>query len=67
MEKSRTVYAKAPGVKATAELVIQDFIEVMTTTKPRRDYASDNFMVGATPMTIDVYPNGYKEEQKGYV
>ena len=67
MEKSRTVYAKAPGVKATAELVIKDFVEVMKTSEPGKSYASDNFMVGGNPMIIDVYPNGHDDGDKGYV
>ena len=67
MEKSRTVYAKAPGVKATAELVIKDFLEVMETSKPGKRYASDTFMVDNTPMTIKVYPNGNEDKYKGIV
>ena len=67
MEKSRTVYAKAPGVKATAELVIKDFVEVMKTSATRKCYGSDPFMVGNIPMIIWVYPNGYDDERKGNV
>ena len=67
MEKSRTVYAKGPEVKAAAELVIKDFLEVMKTSKVGKDYTSDTFMVGETPMAIRVYPNGEKEEYKGNV
>ena len=29
--------------------------------------ASDTFMVGATPMSIRVYPNGYSDKHKGNV
>ena len=67
MEKVRTVYAKAPGAKGTAELVIQDFLEVMKTSKPGKRYVSDTFMVGATPMAIKVYPNGDEDESSGNV
>ena len=67
METSRTVYAKAPGAKATAELVIQDFLEVMKTSEPGKCYASDTFMVGDTPMTIKVYPNGDEDKNSGNV
>ena len=67
MEKSRTVYANAPGAKATAELVIQDFLDVMTTSEPKKSYASDVFMVGNNPMAVRVYPNGYDAQYKGYV
>ena len=67
MEKSTTVYAKAPGMKATAELVIKDFLEVMKTSQPGKSYASDTFMVGDAPMAIEVFPNGDIDEYKGYV
>ena len=67
MEKSRTVYVNAPGVKATAELVIKDFLEVMKGSEPGKRYTSDIFMVGNTPMAIKVYPNGYDDEYKGNV
>ena len=67
MEKSRTVYAKAPEAKATAELVIKDFAEVMKTSKSGKSYSSDTFMVGDTPMAIVVYPNGYRETYNGNV
>ena len=61
MEKRRrTVYAKAPGVKATAELVIKDFLEVMKTSEVGKYYASDTFMVGDAPMAINVFPNGLR-------
>ena len=67
MEKSRTVYAMAPGVTATADLVIKDFLDVMKISKPGKCYASDTFMVGDTPMVIEVYPNGHVDERKGFV
>ena len=67
MEVNRTVYAKAPGVKATAELVIKDFVEVVKTSKTGKSYSSDTFMVGDTPMKIHLYPNGYRGANKGYV
>ena len=67
MEKSRTVYAKATEAKATAELVIKDFVGVVNSSKPGKFYFSDIFMVGDTPMAIVVYPNGHKEEFNGNV
>ena len=67
MEKSRTVYAKATEAKATAELVIKDFVRVVNSSKPGKFYFSDIFMVGDTPMAIVVYPNGHKEEFNGNV
>ena len=57
-----TVFAKASPEQATAKLVIQDFVEVMKTSKPGKGYTSDTFTVGDTPMAIKVYPNGFGEE-----
>ena len=54
----RTVYAKGPKAKVTAELVIKDFLEVMRTSLPGKEYVSDTFMVGDTPMAISVRPRG---------
>ena len=67
MEKNRTVYAKASAGKATAELVIKDFVEVMKTSQPGKSYSSDTFMVGEIPMAIEIYPNGSEEEDRGEV
>ena len=67
MEKSRTVYAMATEAKATAELVIKDFVGVVNSSKPGKFYFSDIFMVGDTPMAIVVYPNGYREKYNGNV
>ena len=67
MEKNRTVYAKAPARKATAELVIKDFVEVMKTSQPGSSYSSNTFMVGEIPMAIEIYPNGFDEEDIGEV
>ena len=67
MEKNRTVYAKASAGKATAELVIKDFVEVMKASEPGKSYSSDTFMVGEMPMAIEIYPNGFEEEDRGEV
>ena len=58
MRRSRTVYARAAGSKATAELVIKDFLALMEASKPGKYFKSDTFMVGDTPMEVKVYPNG---------
>ena len=63
----RTVYTKGPKAKVTAELVIKDFLEVMRTSLPGKEYVSDTFMVGDTPMAITVYPNGFLQDDRGYV
>ena len=39
----------------------------MKTSEPGKYYDSDTFMVGATPMAIRVYPNGYYDKYKGNV
>ena len=65
--ENHTIFARSADVQVTAKLTIQDFVEVMKTSKPAKYYISDNFMVGATPMAIQVYPNGQKYEFKGNV
>ena len=65
--ENHTVYARSADVQVTAKLTIKDFVEVMKTSKPGKCYASDTFMVGATPMAIKVYPNGSKDKYKGNV
>ena len=62
-----TVYAKTKGTHATAKLVIKDFPKVMLACKPGKGYASEVFMVGDTPMSIIVYPNGDNDDRKGKV
>ena len=65
--ENHTVYARSADVEVTANLTIKDFVQVMKTSKPGKHYDSDVFMVGATPMAIAVYPNGYNEENRGNV
>ena len=67
MDENLTVFAKTSAVQATAKLVIKDFVEVMTTSKPGEKYNSDTFMVGDIPMAISVNPNGSNKEKKGNV
>ena len=62
-----TVFAKTSPEQATAKLVIKDFVEVMTTSKPGKGYTSDTFTVGDTPMAIRVYPNGHNDKNTGNV
>ena len=45
MERNRTVYAKVQEARATAELVIKDFHDVMRTSKLGKCYASDTFIM----------------------
>ena len=65
--ENTTVLAKLPGIQASATLVIKDFLDVMVTSTPGKSYSSDTFMVGDTPLTIEVFPNGSREELKGNV
>ena len=62
-----TVLARSGDVKATATLVIKDFVDVMSKYTPGKSCRSDSFMVGDTPMAIKVYPNGFDEQQSGHV
>ena len=62
-----TVFAKTSPIKATAKLVIKDFEEVMKGNNPGVKYDSNTFMVGDTPMAMTVYPNGFLQDDRGYV
>ena len=62
-----TVFAKTSPIKATAKLVIKDFEEVMKGSNPGVKYDSNTFMVGDTPMAMTVYPNGFLQDDRGYV
>ena len=61
------VYAKSGGHQATGKVVIKDFVELMTASKPKDCYPSAPFMVGDVPMIINVYPDGNRDEYTGYV
>ena len=67
MENTTIVAGKSGVIEAEAKLVIKDFVEVMARFKPEKSIKSDEFMVGDTPMTIQVYPNGEDDDDKGYV
>ena len=54
-------------IHVTAELVIKNFVQIMRGYKVGQRIVSDPFMVGDTPMIIEVYPNGGTEESKGHV
>ena len=55
------VDVKSGGYQATGKVVIKDFGELMTISKPGDCYPSARFMVGDVPMIVNVYPNGSKE------
>ena len=62
-----TVFAKTSPIKATAKLVIKNFEEVMKGSNPGVKYDSNTFLVGDTPMAMTVYPNGFLQDDRGYV
>ena len=67
MENTTIVAGKSGIIKAEAKLVIKDFVEVMGGFEPGRSIVSDPFMLGDTPLSIEVYPNGIHDMVKGYV
>jgi len=62
-----TVFERATETKVTAKLVIREFVRELTLCKPGKEFVTDPFMVGDTPMAITVYPNGETDEVKGHV
>ena len=67
MENTTIVAGKSGIIKAEAKLVIKDFVDVMGGFEPGRSIKSDPFMLGDTPLEIEVYPNGYDNDVKGHV
>ena len=66
--ENTTVFSGRTGIiKASAKLVIKDFVEVMPGFKPGRSIESEIFLLGDTPFTIKVYPNGVHDENEGHV
>ena len=57
MEGNHTVFVIGPPIKATAKMTIKDFVEVIRTSKEGKSYCSEDFMVGNTPMAIEVTTN----------
>ena len=45
----------------------KDFAEVMAGFKPGMKIESETFMLGDTPLTVQVFPNGKFDEDTGYV
>ena len=63
-----TVFSGKSGIiQVTEKLVIKSFLEVMKAFPPGKSFESVPFMVGETPVTIEVYPNGYDKKYKGHV
>ena len=63
-----TVFSGKSGIiQVTEKLVIKDFLEVIKAFPPGKSFESVPFMVGETPVTIVVYPNGDDKKCKGHV
>ena len=67
MENTTIVAGKSGIIKAEAKLVIKDFVEVMRGFEPGSSIRSDPFLLGDTPLEIEVFPNGIDDEAKGHV
>ena len=65
--KVATVFGKGPKTEVTASLTIKDFVEVTESSEPGKFYATDDFLVKETPMCLVIYPNGFDEEDRGWV
>ena len=66
MENTTVVDGMSGIIEATGKLVIKNFARVMGGFKPGMYIDSDSFMLGDTPMSIRVYPNG-DNDTKGHV
>ena len=67
MENATIFDATAGIIQATAKVTIKNLVEVMSLYKPGKDFISDTFNVGDTPMAIQVYPNGVTDEHRGHM
>ena len=67
MENATIFDATAGIIQATAKVTIKNLVEVMSLYEPGKDFTSDNFNVGDTPMAIQVYPNGQTAEHRGHM
>ena len=53
-----TVYARSPQLKVTEKIVIKDFLKELELFAEGEKFCSKTFMLGKTPLRIDIYPNG---------
>ena len=63
MENLTVFDGEASLIQVTGNLVIKKFLKAMQGFKPKEKFQSDPFMVGDTPMAIQVYPNGECDEE----
>ena len=54
-----TVFARSPQLKVTEKIVIKDFLKELELFCPGDKFSSKTFMLGKTPLEIDIYPNGH--------
>ena len=67
MLKHVTVFDRSTETKVEAKLVIRGIVRELTLCKPGKEFESDTFMVGNTPMVISVCPNGGLDQYKGHM
>ena len=67
MESTTVVDASSRIIQATGRLIIKNLVGVMAGFQMGETIKSDIFMLGDNPFTIQVCPNGSKEEAKGFV
>ena len=54
-----TMFARSPQLKVTEKIVIKDFLKELELFCPGDKFSSETFMLGNTPLEIDIYPNGH--------
>ena len=54
-----TVFARSPQLKVTEKIVIKNFLKELALFCPGDKLSSETFMLGNTPLEIDIYPNGH--------
>ena len=67
MESTTVVDANSRIIQVAGKLVIKNLVGVMAGFQTGENIESDTFMLGDAPLIIRVYPNGIREEVKGFV
>ena len=57
-----TVFARSAQLKVTEKIVIKDFLKELELFCPGEKFSSETFMLGNTPLEIDIYPNGHLQD-----
>lgn len=58
MTEHVTVFARSPQLKVTETIVIKDFLKELELFCPGEKFSSKTFILGNTPLEIEIYPNG---------